>query len=72
MSSTGYSETKRVEKTPATMGSQVRRSERRIDAVMSMRAATRVELRVAMEWFVRVRREVRRRVIGMIGVRERV
>lgn len=72
MSSTGYSETKRVEKTPATMDSQVRRSEQRIDAVMSMRAATRVELRVAMEWFVRVRREVRRRVIGMIGVRERV
>lgn len=61
-----------MEKTPATMDSQVRRSERRMDAVMSMRAATRVELRVAMEWFVRVRSDVRRRAIGIIGVRERV
>jgi hypothetical protein len=68
----GYRETKRVEKTPATMDSQVRRSERRMEAVISIRAATSVELRVAIEWFVRVSREVRMRVIGMVGVRERV
>lgn len=68
----GYRETKRMEKMPATIGSQVDRSERRMDAVISISAATRVELRVAMEWFVRVRREVRTRVIGIIGVRERV
>lgn len=45
----GYRETKRVEKTPATMGSQIKRSERRMEAVINMRIATRVELRVAME-----------------------
>jgi hypothetical protein len=43
-----------------------------MEAVISIRAATRVELRVAMEWFVRVRREVRRRERGIVGVRERV
>jgi hypothetical protein len=68
----GYRETKRVEKTPATIDSHVKRSERRMEAVINIRTATSVELSVGMEWFVRVKRDVRTRVIGIVGVRERV
>jgi hypothetical protein len=68
----GKSAEKRVEKMPATMDSQITRSELRREAIRRLKVSTRVLLSVGTEWVVRLMSAVRRSVMGTVGMRDSV
>lgn len=68
----GYKATKRVEKTPATIDSQITRSLLRMLAMRRLNVRTNALLSVGMEWFVRPTNAVRMSVTGTVGMRDSV